>query len=204
MAWKDGETISPLGLNRIEEAVASMNESYTPTVWQVGDVITAEKLNKIEEGIANAGQPSGKKEIMSTAEVNVASYATAQVVDEDLVAGNIKKDVDILGVVGSYEGGGTSDFSTVEVVIINNSNSNQTLDLINLYGDATEIASNITVQDNGTKNILAVLYKNNPVTGYLTTPEGLQMAFSGDIADDGDGYFIISGAGTITITETIS
>lgn len=58
MAWKDGETISPLGLNRIEEAVASMNESYTPTVWQVGDVITAEKLNKIEEGIANAGQPS--------------------------------------------------------------------------------------------------------------------------------------------------
>ena len=52
MAWKDGETISPLGLNRIEEAVASMNESYTPTVWQVGDVITAERLNKIEEGIA--------------------------------------------------------------------------------------------------------------------------------------------------------
>lgn len=51
-------------------------------------------------------QPTGKKEITSTAEVNVASYATAQVVDEDLVASNIKKDVDILGVVGSYEGGG--------------------------------------------------------------------------------------------------
>lgn len=48
-------------------------------------------------------QPSGKKEITTTEEVNVASYATAQVVDEDLVAGNIKKDVDILGVVGSYE-----------------------------------------------------------------------------------------------------
>ena len=50
-------------------------------------------------------QPSGKKEITSTAEVNVANYATAQVVDNDLIAGNIKKDVDILGVVGSYEGG---------------------------------------------------------------------------------------------------
>ena len=59
-------------------------------------------------------QPSGKKEITSTAEVNVASYATAQVVDEDLVAGNIKKDVDILGVVGSYEAP-ASDFSTAEV-----------------------------------------------------------------------------------------
>lgn len=63
-------------------------------------------------------QPTGKKEITSTAEVNVASYATAQVVDEDLVAGNIKKDVDILGVVGSYEGGGASDFSTAEVTLI--------------------------------------------------------------------------------------
>lgn len=61
-------------------------------------------------------QPSGKKEITSTDEVNVASYATAQVVDEDLVAGNIKKDVDILGVVGSYEGG-ASDFSTAEVTL---------------------------------------------------------------------------------------
>lgn len=61
-------------------------------------------------------QPTGKKEITSTAEVNVASYATAQVVDEDLVAGNIKKDVDILGVVGSYEPEApASDFSTANV-----------------------------------------------------------------------------------------
>ena len=61
-------------------------------------------------------QPTGKKEITSTAEVNVANYATAQVVDEDLVAGNIKKDVDILGVVGSYEAA-ASDFSTAEVTV---------------------------------------------------------------------------------------
>lgn len=65
-------------------------------------------------------QPTGKKEITSTAEVNVASYATAQVVDEDLVAGNIKKDVDILGVVGSYEPAApASDFSTATVAVIN-------------------------------------------------------------------------------------
>lgn len=69
----------------------------------------------VETNIAGV-QPTGKKEITSTAEVNVANYATAQVVDEDLVAGNIKKDVDILGVVGTYEGGGgSSDFSTAEV-----------------------------------------------------------------------------------------
>lgn len=80
-----------------------MANEYIPTVWQTGDIITAEKLNKIEDGIAGAPVPTGKKEITSTAEVDVANYATAQVVDEDLVAGNIKKDVDILGVVGTYE-----------------------------------------------------------------------------------------------------
>jgi hypothetical protein len=47
--------------------------------------------------------PTGTKSITDTAEVDVAAYAKAQVVDENLVATNIKKDVKILGVTGSYE-----------------------------------------------------------------------------------------------------
>lgn len=47
--------------------------------------------------------PTGTKNITDTAEVDVAAYAKAQVVDENLVATNIKKDVKILGVTGSYE-----------------------------------------------------------------------------------------------------
>lgn len=39
--------------------------------------------------------------------------------DADLVAGNIKKDVEIFGVTGTYEGGG-GDFSTATVTLINN------------------------------------------------------------------------------------
>lgn len=50
--------------------------------------------------------PTGNINITSTAQTDVSAYATAQVVDDDLVASNIKKDVDILGVVGTYEGGG--------------------------------------------------------------------------------------------------
>lgn len=50
--------------------------------------------------------PTGNINITSTAQTDVSAYATAQVVDADLVASNIKKDVDILGVVGTYEGGG--------------------------------------------------------------------------------------------------
>ena len=47
--------------------------------------------------------PTGKKNITGTSEVDVTAYAKAQVVDENLIAGNIKKDVTILGVTGTYE-----------------------------------------------------------------------------------------------------
>ena len=49
--------------------------------------------------------PTGKKSITSTDEVDVTLYATAQVVDSNLVEENIKKDVTILGVTGTHEGG---------------------------------------------------------------------------------------------------
>ena len=48
-------------------------------------------------------EPTGKKEITDTEETDVSAYATAQVVDANLIAGNIKKDVTILGVTGTYE-----------------------------------------------------------------------------------------------------
>ena len=50
--------------------------------------------------------PTGNINITNTQVTDVTNYATAQVVDADLVASNIKKDVDILGVVGTYEGSG--------------------------------------------------------------------------------------------------
>ena len=48
-------------------------------------------------------QPTGKVNITTTEEVDVTEYATAQVTDADLVAENILKDVNILGVTGSLE-----------------------------------------------------------------------------------------------------
>ena len=58
------------------------------------------------EVVVNVPQPSGNINITDMQSTDVSAYATAQVVDSDLVAGNIKKDVDILGVVGTYEGSG--------------------------------------------------------------------------------------------------
>lgn len=50
--------------------------------------------------------PSGKIEITNTEEINVTNYATAQVVDSNLSAENIKEGVSILGKVGTFKGGG--------------------------------------------------------------------------------------------------
>lgn len=54
--------------------------------------------------VVNVPNPStGKVSITSTEEVDCSAYATAQVVDANLIAENIKKDVTILGVTGTYE-----------------------------------------------------------------------------------------------------
>lgn len=70
------------------------------------------EIASIETGIT----PSGKKTITSTDEIDVTNFATAQVVDSNLVASNIKKNVSILGVTGTLEEGitptGTLDITT--------------------------------------------------------------------------------------------
>ena len=113
----------------------------------------------VETDIAGV-QPTGKKEITSTEEVNVANYATAQVVDEDLVAGNIKKDVDILGVVGSYEAP-VNDFSTAEVTLIIGSIQNASVQGVCILedGGVEYLDTTYPIKENTTNVIPALLYK---------------------------------------------
>jgi hypothetical protein len=73
---------------------------------QIANIDDTLAASLISDGLAEAYTlitPTGKKTITGTAEVDVANYATAQVVDENLIAGNIKKGVTILGVEGTYE-----------------------------------------------------------------------------------------------------
>ena len=53
--WVKGETVTPLALNNVENAIAEANGDYVPHEWQCGEVVTADLLNHIEQGIANAG-----------------------------------------------------------------------------------------------------------------------------------------------------
>ena len=72
----------------------------TKSITSNGTVDVAE----YEQASVNVPNPStGKLTITGTAEVDCKDYATAQVSDANLTAGNIKKDVTILGVTGTYE-----------------------------------------------------------------------------------------------------
>jgi hypothetical protein len=57
--------------------------------------------------------PTGKITISNTAEINVANYATAQVVDANLNASNIAAGVTILGITGSYNNRKTEDICNI-------------------------------------------------------------------------------------------
>lgn len=62
----------------------------------------ADGYSKVTVNVPNPS--TGKLTINSLDEVNCTNYASAQVVDEYLIAENIKNGVTILGVTGSYTG----------------------------------------------------------------------------------------------------
>lgn len=86
--------------------------SGTKDITANGNNIDVYSYAKVNVNVPNPS--TGKVNITTTSEVNVTDYATAQVVDSDLIASNIKKDVNILGVVGTYEGGGSGGGGNVD------------------------------------------------------------------------------------------
>lgn len=57
--------------------------------------------------------PTGNINITDTNVTDVTNYVTAQIVDANLVAENIKKNISILGVLGAFEGGGGGSLPSV-------------------------------------------------------------------------------------------
>jgi len=94
-----------IGASLISDGYAEEYTLITPTgtktITENGENIDVAQYAKATVNVPNPS--TGKLEITGTAEVDVTAYASAQVVDANLIAGNIKKDVTILGVTGSYE-----------------------------------------------------------------------------------------------------
>lgn len=94
-----------VGAQLISDGLADEYTLITPTGTK-SITANAEDIDvaTYAKATVNVPNPStGKVEITGTAEVDVTNYAAAQVVDANLIATNIKKDVTILGVTGSYE-----------------------------------------------------------------------------------------------------
>ena len=99
------EVTDTLGAQLISDGLAVAFTLITPTgtktITENGENIDVTAYAKATVNVPNPS--TGKVEITGTAEVDVTNYAAAQVVDANLIAGNIKKDVTILGVTGTYE-----------------------------------------------------------------------------------------------------
>ena len=97
---------------QLDQAIAMVLAGYAD-VSEVdaaeADVKAGKKFVKANGAVATGtkAEPSGNQDITTTAEYDVASKATARVSAAErakIIASNIKKNVSILGVTGSYEG----------------------------------------------------------------------------------------------------
>ena len=89
-------------INSVFTDIANSIRAKKGTTNTIQPINMAEEINGIPTGIT----PSGKIEITNTEEINVTNYETAQVVDSNLSAENIKEGVSILGKVGTFKGSG--------------------------------------------------------------------------------------------------
>lgn len=59
--------------------------------------------------------PEGKVDITDTQEVDVSQYSAAQVVDANLIPENIAEDVTVLGITGTFKGGGIEPTGNINI-----------------------------------------------------------------------------------------
>lgn len=101
----------------------------------------------------------------------------------------------------NVSGGGSSDFSTATVTVVNNYTAGFNWSLPNAVADAEEgyySSQGDAYIETGTNTFDAILFKGY---GSLHAPTGGRtISISGDIEDDGDHYYIITGDCTITIS----
>lgn len=162
----------------LAEAYTLVTPTGTKSITENASNIDVSEYAKANVNVPNPS--TGKVNITGTEEVDVTNYATAQVVDANLVAGNIKKDVAILGVTGSYEGG-----SVVTPVTVTLSG------LVGLMYDSQELqgswidtsnvvhASDLGLSDQTIQSVasgsLVTLVLEHAYDNFLCTPTGVTV-----------------------------
>lgn len=126
--------------------------------------------------------------------------------EDDINQKNLYRAKVVEGLASSGGGGGSSDFSTAEVTVVNNRSDNKVgvagCCVFSLDGIQASMA-NIPCDTRGTYAYECILYKGKALVD-VTYAEGVTMAYAGDIevrSDSGYDSCLITGDCTITIEE---
>lgn len=154
--------------------------SYEPTTWQCGDVITADALNKMERGIQD----------------NMSDYVpTEWHCGDTITAEKLNKMEEAIANCG---GGGSSDFSTAEVTVVNNLPYDVPATVLGAFID-NDALTRLTEFEHGTSTKECVLYKNLADV-YPDVEENENVSVSGNATIDEYNIVFITGDCTITIS----
>lgn len=91
-----------------DKMVSELN-SLADKINSVSKTKGKKTIPEMTQALEGVTKPEGKIAITDTEIKDVSSYAQAQVVDDNLIAENIKKDISILGVTGTLESGSEED-----------------------------------------------------------------------------------------------
>lgn len=181
--------------NKVVEPTENQ-QTVEPT--DIGCYLNSVTVNAIPSNYVGSGitQRSSSDLTASTLTVTApsgyyASNATKTLSDQNLVAGNIKKDVQIFGVTGNYEGGSGSDVQVASANLY--SASTGSLLFTGLQGEPTSFIAlcGYTLTPSTTPQVVAVVYDGTNLHAQtITNTNNAQVSY----ASTGFSYFYNSGA----------
>lgn len=150
--------------------------SYTPTEWEPTDVVTATRMNALEQAVGDMNMSYTPNvwsdgDILSADKMNALEQAVAS-------------------------GGGSSDFSTATVTVINNSDApvqvNAPLAIVN---GEYKFSGFFELVEPGTEILNVVLYFGECTS--LVNESNISVSGNAELDD---GYVVVTGDCTITIS----
>lgn len=196
------------------KTVVDVLKDVNTAIGGTTDAKTAsEAIDAVAESVEdNVVVPEGKKTITSTAEVDVKAYATAQVVDSNLSAENIKKDVPILGITGEYEGSSGITYASVALTLTPPQGVEileiscryiMTVDGAVFMTDGEDVTgSTASVPMYGGAGGLHSIYGFDANSSYAMDENVAPVCTGGVLWDSESHSFAVTGNGTITATLT--
>ena len=189
-------------------ATASASKSVTPTVS--AGYVSAGTAGTVSVSGSNTKQLTAKAAetyTPTTADQTIASgqYLTgAQTIkgDANLLAENIKKDVSIFGVTGTFEGsgGGGGDYETANITLVNRTGMTFTYAMPSIVSGYLKVESG-TMSNNASKSFVTPLYQGYTQVNNVSAMQGYTV--SGDNVMQMGPFFYITGDGTATIENDL-